>query len=156
MKIPYNSWLERSRHPEWMYKRYPNGELKFQEDFRYTLCEQVKYFPEKTDNCYRGEIIILVDKYTASAAEDFTMPFKHHKCGTIIGESTYGSTGQPAYTNLTENVNLGIGSIRVFFPNGDEFEGIGIEPDIHVKVNREDRYSDTDLYIEKALVFLKQ
>lgn len=96
MKIPYNSWLERSRHPEWMYKRYTNEEFKFQEDFRYTLCGPIKYYPKDIDNCYQGEIIILVDKYTASAAEDFTMPFKYHKRGTILGESTYGSTGQPA------------------------------------------------------------
>lgn len=154
MNIPYNSWLERSKHPEWMYKRYPNVEFKFQEGFRYTLCGPIKYYPKDIENCYQGEIIILVDKYTASAAEDFTMPFKHHKRGIILGESTYGSTGQPASLNLTENVNVGIGSIRVYYPNGDEFEGVGIEPDIQVNVNREAIYSNTDSYIEKALELL--
>ncbi|MEK5063674.1 S41 family peptidase [Cytobacillus sp. FSL R5-0596] len=151
MKEPYYSWLERARHPEWMYKRYSNEEFKFQKDFSFTFCGPIKYYPKDIENCYGGELIILVDKYTASAAEDFTMPFKFHRRGTILGEYTYGSTGQPAYANLTENVNLGIGSIRAYFPNGDEFEGLGIEPDIKVNVTREDIYNKTDSYIEKAL-----
>ena len=64
---------------------------------------------------------------------------------------TYGSTGQPVYINLGNNINLGIGSIRVYFPNGNEFEGIGIEPNIGVNLSREDIYNKTDPLIKKAL-----
>lgn len=36
-----------------------------------------------------------------------------HYRGTILGERTYGSTDQPAYVNLADNINIGIGSITL-------------------------------------------
>lgn len=151
MDRPYKSWLERSRHPEWMYKRHGNEDFNFQENFRYTSCGPFEHSPSNIENSYCGKIILLVDKYTGSAAEDFAMPFKYNNRGTIVGEHTYGSTGQPAYINLGENIHLGIGSIRAFFPNGDEFEGIGIEPDFKISLSRQDIYNGRDPVFEKAL-----
>jgi carboxyl-terminal processing protease len=151
----YYSWMDRSRHPEWMYKRYGNEPISFQENFRYTICGPFEQTPKNLEESYKGQIILLIDKYTGSAAEDFVMPFKYNNRGIIIGEDTYGSTGQPEYVNLGKDKGLGIGSIRTFFPNGEQFEGIGIQPDIKVCLTREDVYNKTDSVIQTALDILQ-
>ncbi|WP_425463875.1 hypothetical protein [Paenibacillus taihuensis] len=69
----------------------------------------------------------------------------------MVGERTWGSTGQPIIRHFGEDILIGIGSIRAFFPNGEPFEGVGITPDIQVEQNREDFYSMRDVILEKAL-----
>lgn len=50
-----------------------------------------------------------------------------------------------------DGISIGIGTKRAFMPNGSEFEGIGIVPDIAVPVQREDLYSGKDRALERAM-----
>lgn len=94
----------------------------------------------------------LVDRFTGSAAEDFTMPFIDNGRATIIGERTFGSTGQPLIKSFDDgNIMVMVGAIRSFFPNGDSFEGIGITPDVEVSNRREYLYQKRDIVLERAL-----
>lgn len=105
--------------------------------------------PEETS--YDGNVIILTDGYTGSAAEDFVLPFKDTGRAIIIGERTNGSTGQPFIYHFDEEIRINIGTIRAYFPDGSPFEGIGITPDIIVKPTISDIKSRRDVVLEKAL-----
>ncbi|MCK4428285.1 MAG: hypothetical protein KAW16_07375 [candidate division Zixibacteria bacterium] len=105
--------------------------------------------PEST--MYTGELIILTDRYTGSAAEDFVVPFKDNGRAMIIGEPTGGSTGQPYMYNFGNGIRIGIGTKRAYMPDGSKFEGVGVEPDIEVKLIREDLYKDRDRVLEKVV-----
>jgi carboxyl-terminal processing protease len=97
-----------------------------------------------------------VDRFSGSAAEDFILPFLENGRATIIGERTYGSTGQPLIRNFDDgNIVVMVGAIRSFLPNGDSFEGIGIVPNLEVTMRREDLYQQHDVALEKALEFLR-
>lgn len=87
--------------------------------------------PEKQNpetDTFQGELYILVNKNTFSAAEDFVAPFKDNGRATIVGQTTFGSSGQPYYREIDDYL-ISIGSLRVRFRDGTEFEGIGIKPD---------------------------
>src|SRR5262249_13348940 len=75
---------------------------------------------------FAGRVILLVDRYTGSAAEDFVMPFKTTGRGALVGETTQGSSGQPFRLDLGSGMSLMVGSVRYWFPDGARFEGVGI------------------------------
>jgi carboxyl-terminal processing protease len=102
-------------------------------------------------NPYTGRVLILTDGWTGSAAEDFTVPFKNNGRATIIGEHTGGSTGQPYFTQFENGISVGIGSKRAYFPDGSQFEGIGIMPDIEVVPSATDLRAGRDPVLEHAL-----
>ncbi|MGC9780085.1 MAG: hypothetical protein HZR80_12645 [Candidatus Heimdallarchaeota archaeon] len=102
-------------------------------------------------DAYQGDLIILVDAYTHSAAEDFTMPFKDNGRAIIIGETTKGSTGQPYSYSFYNEFIVMIGTKRAYFPDGSLFEGKGIEPDIPIETTVEDYKKGIDPILQKAL-----
>jgi len=104
---------------------------------------------------YAGRLIILVDRATWSAGEDFVMPFLDNHRATIIGETTGGSTGQPYYHIFDNGMGFAVGTKRVYLPDGGRFEGVGLAPDIAVHVRREDLYAGRDPVLEKAIAAAK-
>ena len=105
--------------------------------------------PEKP--LFTGKVIILIDRNVASAAEDFCIPFKDNHRATMIGEPSYGSTGQPYYYAFPNGMNFRISSKRDSFPDGSPFEGIGIVPDVTVPTTIENVRSGKDAVLEKAV-----
>lgn len=111
-----------------------------------------------SDNAFAGDMIILVDRHTHSAAEDFTMFFKDNKRATIIGEITKGSTGQPFTYQHKSGIIFYIGTKKAYMPDGTKFEGVGISPDIYMELMREDLYTKYDRILEyaKGKVYLQR
>ncbi len=60
------------------------------------------------------------------------MPFKDNGRAILIGSTTAGSTGQPYNKSFGYGMGVAIGTKREYFPDGSQFEGVGIEPDIRV------------------------
>lgn len=79
---------------------------------------------------YGGPLQILISRNTMSAAEDFTAMFKSSRRGTLIGEPTYGSTGTPCMIPLRCGGRAQVVSVGCRLPDGTEFIGKGIMPDI--------------------------
>jgi len=77
--------------------------------------------------------IVLTGNYTNSAAEDFLIFLDGQKRVKRLGEYTSGSTGQPLQIDLPGNATAWICTKRATFPDGREFVGVGIEPDILVE-----------------------
>ncbi len=108
-------------------------------------------YHEPEAGAYDGDVIILVDYRTGSAAEDFVVPFKDNGRATIVGEMTSGSTGQPYRYDFGNDMAFQIGTKRAYMPDGSKFEGVGIAPDIHVRLERSALYAGTDPVLEKAI-----
>jgi C-terminal processing protease CtpA/Prc len=99
---------------------------------------------------YQGPVYVLTSPSTCSAAEDFLIPLKTAKRITIVGEPTCGSTGQPLQFTIYG------ASARVCtkwdrFPDGTEFVGVGVLPDVKAARTREDVASGRDAVLETAL-----
>ena len=104
---------------------------------------------------YLGPLVVLTDNGTISAAEDFVVPLKYAKRATIIGEQTAGSTGNPVTFILPGGYLFRVCSLVATFPDGEEFVGKGIKPDITLKPTQKDIFDQRDVVLVKAMEILK-
>jgi C-terminal processing protease CtpA/Prc len=105
---------------------------------------------------YDRPVIVLTGPRTFSAAEDFVVAFDYMKRGKLVGQATGGSTGQPYGFTLPGGGSARVCSKRDSYPDGKEFVGIGIQPDIIVAPKAEDLQNGTDAAKEKALALLQK
>lgn len=102
------------------------------------------------EGSFGGHLIVLADRVTGSAAEDFLMLLKSNGRALIVGETTTGSTGQPMMQGFDNGIGFRVGTVRTTMPDGSPFEGVGIKPDVHVALTREDLYEDRDPVMLRA------
>lgn len=100
--------------------------------------------------------VILIGNATASAAEDFLIYAHGQKHFTLMGDKTYGSTGQPYLFELPGGANARVCTKKDTYPDGTEFVGYGIKPDIEIKQTLDDYINNRDIVLEKAVEFLKK
>jgi carboxyl-terminal processing protease len=100
---------------------------------------------------YRGRIVVLTDRACASACEDFVMPLKTTGRATLIGETTFGSSGQPFLYDFGNGMSFRVSTKRMYLPDGSEFEGVGIRADIEVAPTIDDVRSRRDVVLLKAI-----
>jgi len=116
--------------------------------------ESANNWPPNGKNLYTKPVVVLTSGQTFSAAEDFAVVFDVMKRGTIIGEPTGGSTGQPLAFSLPGGVMARICTKRDMYPDGTEWNAKGIQPNILVKPTLPDYQSGRDTVLEAALVHL--
>jgi C-terminal processing protease CtpA/Prc len=104
---------------------------------------------------YTKPVIVLTSPRTFSAAEDFMVAYVSMKRGLTIGEPTGGSTGQPLYFTLPGGGGAVVCSKRDKFPDGSDFVGKGVQPDITVHPTIVDFRAKRDTILEAALKELK-
>jgi len=105
---------------------------------------------------YSGPVIVLTGPATVSAAEDFLVPLKASKRATLVGERTAGSTGMPMFVNVGGGVQARICTKRDTYPDGSDFVGIGVIPDIEVHPTQRDITNGKDRVLEEGLAVLKK
>jgi len=104
---------------------------------------------------YRNPVVVLTSARTFSAAEDFTVGFELTGRGKIIGEPTAGSTGQPLFFPLPGGGSARVCSKQDRYPDGHQFVGVGIQPNILVRPTVADFRAGRDAVLEKALEYLR-
>ena len=117
--------------------------------------EPRKIEPSKEEK-YLGPIAILIGPETFSAAEDFVVPLHAAGRATIVGQKSGGSTGQPLrFSFLDGKVSGRICTKRDTYPDGREFVGVGIIPDVEVNPTVADVVSGRDVVLEKGIDILR-
>ncbi len=99
---------------------------------------------------YQGPVYVLTSPNTCSAAEDFLIPLKMLKRVTIVGEPTCGSTGQPLPFSIY-GATARVCTKWDSFPDGTEFVGVGVVPDVKAARTREDVAAGRDAVLETAV-----
>jgi hypothetical protein len=100
---------------------------------------------------YTGPLAVLTGPGTFSAAEDFLVPLQYSKRAVLVGEKTAGSTGNPINIPLPGGGRFMVVSKRDMFPDGREFVGIGIQPDVEVRPTQKDLLKGTDPILLKGI-----
>jgi len=102
-------------------------------------------------------LVVLQSNNTASAAEDFLIMLSSlNGRATTIGQKSFGSTGQPLFIDLPGGGSARICAKRDTYPDGKEFVGYGIKPDLEVKRKVQDAISGEDSELKIALSKLKR
>lgn len=99
---------------------------------------------------------MLIRRNTASAAEDFLIYADNQKHFTKFGDNTFGSTGQPYLFDMPGGGRARVCTKKDTYPNGVEFVGVGIIPEVVVRPTLQDYQDKKDPVLEKAVAFLKQ
>ena len=101
-------------------------------------------------------LVVLIGHNTASAAEDFLIALDNLKIAATVGAKTFGSTGQPLELKLPGGGSARICTKRDEYPNGRQFVGIGIEPEIYVENTIDDFLNGNDAILGEGIETVKK
>ena len=100
---------------------------------------------------YLGPLVVLTGPSTYSSAEDFLVPLTYSRRAVLVGGKTAGSTGNPIYVDLPRGGKFRVVSKRDLFPDGKEFVGYGIAPDVAVEPTQHDLFEGRDPVLEAGI-----
>ncbi len=114
----------------------PKGEIVVTEDYGKS--------GKKTEHRSKGmdifndtlELVILVDKGSASASEILAGALKEHGIATLIGTNTFGKGSVQELINITDDTSLKVTVALWLLPGGVHINNDGIEPDIKVDLKK--------------------
>ncbi len=78
---------------------------------------------------------VLTNENTASAAELFTCALKDYEKATIVGTKTYGKGSMQTIYMLPDGTGLRLTTNKYNPPKSDNYDGIGINPDIEIELS---------------------
>jgi len=138
-------------HSSWNAKAY----LDFTDGRYSSINDGIRYHNDVKAQKIIIPTAILIGHNTASAAEDFLISADNQKHMIKIGENSFGSTGQPFLFDLPGGGSARVCSKKDTYPDGREFVGYGVKPDIEVKPTIKDYQQNNDPVIKTALDYLK-
>ncbi len=109
--------------------------------------------PERT---FPIPVAILIGSSTYSAAEDFLAFMRAAPNVVFVGSTSAGSTGQPLSFPIPGGAWVGITSKHDRMPDGTEFVGYGVSPDVEVMQTLETFRAGADPVLERAIEVLEQ
>jgi len=93
-------------------------------------------FKSKSDPIYRGKLLLLVNRGSASSSEIFSGAMRDNKRAVLLGEKTFGKgVVQKTYT-LDKNIGVAITIARYYTPSGEMIHHKGIKPDYVVPADK--------------------
>ncbi len=114
-----------------------------------------KVIVESKGALFGKPVVILTSARTASTSEDFLIYADPLTAITRIGQTTMGTTGQPLPLSLPGGGSARICTKRDTWPDGTDFVGVGIQPDIVVPITLDAIINNRDQTVIKAIEFLE-
>lgn len=110
----------------------------------------------KTEGRLRDvQVVILINKGSASASEIVTGALSDHNKAKVVGETSFGKGTVQAVDNLNDGSGLHLTVAKWLTPKGTWVHKKGIEPDIKVVLTEDDLKNNKDPQLSKAIEILK-
>ncbi len=106
-------------------------------------------------DCYKGQVVVLVNEETQSQAEYTTMAFQACPNTIVVGSQTAGADGDAVKIALPRNIWTFFSGLGVFYPDGTNTQRVGIRIDHYVEPTVEGIRQGRDEVLEKALEIIK-
>ena len=100
------------------------------------------------------QMIILVNKGSASASEIMAGALRYHGDAQLVGDSTFGKGSVQELVPITSETSLKITVARWLGPDDVQIPYDGIVPDYKVEITKEDREAKKDPQLAKAVELL--
>ena len=101
-------------------------------------------------------LVVLVDQYSASAAEILSGSIRDHGVGTLVGKNTFGKGIVQDVKQLSDGSAVKLTVSAYYLPNGDNIQGTGIAPDVEVDLDVDAYYDEgIDTQLDKAIEVLR-
>ncbi len=99
-------------------------------------------------------VALLTSRCVMSSNESFVLMMRQAKDCTVVGQKTYGSSGNPKPHDLPNGVTIFLPSWQDLRLDGTCFEGEGLAPDVEVAADPKD-FEEKDPILERALEILR-
>lgn len=129
----------------------------------------VKYANGSSEVLFRSDksevnlpMVVLTDKYTASAAELFAISIRDYEKGILIGQPTYGKGVMQTTYRLRDGSSVKFTVAQFFSKSGTDYRKTGIIPDEEFALSEyEQKYfymleADENPYIQRAIKYLNE
>lgn len=100
------------------------------------------------------QMIILIDRGSASASEILAGALRYQGVATLVGSHTYGKGSVQELVEITPDTSLKITVARWLGPDGSQIPREGIAPNYEVALSDEDRIAGRDPQLDKAIELL--
>lgn len=102
-------------------------------------------------------LVVLVNKYSASASEILSGAIQDYEKGVVVGQKTFGKGIVQNLFRLDDGTAVKLTISSYFTPNGRNIHGTGIDPDVEVEYDKELAEEDgTDTQVDAAIKILKE
>ncbi|NDW09225.1 S41 family peptidase [Dysgonomonas sp. 520] len=103
---------------------------------------------------YQKNVVVLANRGSYSATNDFVNAMKYAPNAIIMGDRTGGGSGLPFSSELPNGWNVRFSACPMLNREMKHLE-FGIEPDLYVEMNELERLAGKDSMIEKAREYLR-
>lgn len=110
--------------------------------------------PEKYMN-FQMPIVVLVDGYSASAAEIVTGALKDDGVATVVGATTFGKASVQVLVDLKNGGAVVITTAKYLTPAKNDISDKGIAPDVAATASAEDGLSGKGAQLQRAVDVIK-
>lgn len=104
---------------------------------------------------YQRPVFVLMGPANMSSCEAFLLMMKQGRDVKLVGQTSFGSSGNPKPHELANRVTIYVPSWKALRPDGTPFEGQGIAPDIEVKAPSR-QFRTGDPVLQRALKELRE
>ena len=102
-------------------------------------------------------MVVLINGYSASAAEILAGAIQDHNKGTVVGTTSYGKGIVQRLITLEDGSAVKLTVSGWFTPNGNNIQGSGIEPDVEAEYDTDlAEREGLDSQVEKGIEILKE
>ena len=101
-------------------------------------------------------LAVLVNQYSASAAEIFSGAIQDYGTGTIVGMTTYGKGVVQQLMDLGDGTCLKVTIAEYYTPSGRSINGTGVTPDVEVEYEYDENNPEADNQLDKALEVVRE
>jgi len=109
----------------------------------------------KTNESYKGKLVVIVNEQTQSQGEYLAMAFKAGDNTTIVGSTTAGVVGNFfTHIYLPGAIQTPLPKVGIYYPDGTPTQRIGIIPDVWVEPTIEGIKAGRDEVLEAAINYL--
>lgn len=119
--------------------------------------ESYQEFAFRSETAFTGNVAILVNRWTQSAAEHTALYLKAAFAdrAVILGEPSAGANGTITYTYLPGGVTVAFTGMAAEWPDGSQLQRVGIQPDTIVRPTIAGVRDGRDEVLEAAIRVLK-
>jgi len=107
-------------------------------------------------NLKNSKLVILVNEGSASAAEILAGAVQDNDRGEVLGAKTYGKGTVQQLDFLPQGTSVKITVAKWLTPDGHDIDENGITPDIEIKEEDDQLFSDNDPVLNRALQLLSE
>ena len=99
-------------------------------------------------------VVIIMNRFSASGSEVLAAALHDNNRATIVGEKSFGKGTVNVSNELKDGGQLYVSIAKWLTPNGTQIDGVGIRPDVEIKLSDEDIDLRRDVQLTKAIDIL--